>query len=99
MDYTQSSYGVSKAGAENYVSELNTIVTTTVANAVLDTSMVMETVQRGWHGTAADQFLASLDKNAQTLNETLNSLTSVFQAEVDNIVQALSDMDNNLFTE
>ena len=99
MDYAQSSYGVSKAGAENYVSELNTIVTTTVANAVLDTSMVMETVQRGWHVTAADQFLASLDKNAQTLNETLNTLTSVFQSEVDNIVQALSDMDNNLFTE
>ena len=49
MDYAQSSYGVSKAGAENYVSELNNIVTTTVANAVLDTSMVMETVQRGWH--------------------------------------------------
>lgn len=99
MDYTQSSYGVSRAGVENYVSELNSIVTTSIANAVLDTSVVMETVQRGWHGTSADTFLASLEKNAQILNETLNSLTTVFSTEMDNIVQALSDMDNNLFSE
>lgn len=99
MDYTQSSYGVSRAGVENYVSELNSIVTTSIANAVLDTSVVMETVQRGWHGTSADAFLASLEKNAQILNETLNSLTTVFSTEMDNIVQALSDMDNNLFSE
>lgn len=99
MDYTQSSYGVSRAGVENYVAELNSIVSTNVSNAVLDTSIVRESVQRGWHGTSADKFLASLDKNAEILNETLKSLTNVFQNEMDNIVQALSDMDNNLFDE
>ena len=99
MDYTQSSYGVSRAGVENYVSELNSIVTTAVSNAVLDTAAVRETVQRGWHGASADAFLASLDKNAQILNETLNGLTTTFQNEMENITQALSDMDNNLFSE
>lgn len=99
MDYTQTSYGVSRAGVENYVSELNSIVTTSVANAVLDTSVVRETVERGWHGTSAESFLASLDKNAEILNETLGTLTTVFQTEINNIVQALADMDNNLFNE
>lgn len=99
MDYQQTSYGVSRAGVENYVSELNSIVTTAVSNAILDTSVVRESVLRGWHGASADSFLTSLDKNAEVLNETINSLTTVFTNEMDNIVQALSDMDNNLFNE
>lgn len=97
MDFGSTSYGISKSGLNNFVTELNTVVLTQVTPTILNTGDVKNALRAGWHGVSEDNFEARLDESARNLSDSLKQLQQVFQQEMDNIEASIADMDAGLF--
>lgn len=99
MDFSQADHGVNIVGMKQYIDDLNTIVLNEAAQALRNTSGVVEAVRAGWHGNAPEQFLANIDKAKDQEIETLAELRNVFEAELKGIQSEILDMDANLVGE
>lgn len=97
MDFGSTSYGLSKSGLNNFVTELNSVVLTQVTPTILNTNEVKQALRNGWHGASEDNFEVRLDEGARNLSDTLTKLQELFQQEMDNIEQSIADMDASLF--
>lgn len=99
MDFATASYGVSKMGVQDFISDLNLKVLKTIAGKIADTSDIENAINAGWHGASADNFKARLKEATVELNDSLNQLSKNFNNEMEQIVSSVSEMDNSLFTE
>lgn len=97
MDFGSTSYGLSKSGLNNFVTELNAVVLTQVTPTILNTNEVKQALRNGWHGVSEDNFEVRLDEGARQASESLQKLQEVFQQEMDNIEASIADMDANMF--
>ena len=99
MDFQSADHGVNIAGMNAYIDEINTMVLTTVSEALRNTSEVEQAVRAGWSGNAPEQFIANLNKAKEQMIVTLKQLQKTFETELKGIQSSILDMDANLVDE
>ncbi len=99
MDFQSADHGVNIVGMNQYIEDINTIVLTQVSTVLRNTQEVEAAVRNGWHGAAAEQFIANLNKAKEQMIETLKQLQNTFEVELKGIQSQILDMDANLVDE
>ena len=97
LDYE---YGYQAAGISGLLTDVNSIVLSgenSAANKAINGVADIKTVcDKYWEGTAKDNFIANLTKDAQTFANALSELEKAFATEIRNAGSDYKSFDENL---
>ena len=94
LDYV---YGYNANGIDRLIKEVNSIVMNGAAdNAVDNVSDVKKVCKEYWDGTARDNFVSNLEKDAKLFKTNLKKLKDAFEDEIQNAGRSFQNFDKNL---
>ena len=96
MDFENASHGLSLAGVQNFINDLNVQVFDAVRSAIDDNQDVIDAVNQGWVGNAADNFIRNILTGAQQARNDVDMCRETLMTQIESIQSEILDMDETM---